>query len=174
MYLGGEVLVESLARITREVSIEPTQYLTPVWSFTSGSTDEGSTHTLLISSNPSPPSDTHLFYRITLSGLSNEAEIPDTTPNLDVVNYIPVEIIGGSAQLQWAFNDDNDYAEGDEIFTVTFYDHEDPVWANELGSSTITIGNILPVYTVTVSNSSRSFCSIIFCNIFVYSFPFCA
>ena len=154
MYLGGEVLVESLARITREVSIEPTQYLTPVWSFTSGSTDEGSTHTLLISSNPSPPSDTHLFYRITLSGLSNEAEIIDTTPNLDVVNYIPVEIIGGSAQLQWALSDDNDYAEGDEIFTVTFYDHEDPVWANELGSSTITIGNILPVYTVTVSNSS--------------------
>ena len=153
MYLGGKVLLQSVSKIDPQTILQPLQYNTPNFSFTSGSADEGSTYTVVVTqtvtASPAPPVTGSLFYYVQLG----TAEVNDfiTPPATDSTILQEVKYINNSGSLSFSFNDDNDYAEGDEIFTVRFYDHPDIDFANEVGTSTITIGNILPVYTMTLN-----------------------
>jgi len=161
MYLGGSVLVQKLLDVDLNGNpVAAPSYVTPSFSFNSGSSDEGSSFTVVASQNnntggtyPGSTVDgTYIFYYVEL----NQAETSDfaTPPPTDPVNLYPLFVSNDTGSVTFEFVDDADYAEGDEIFYVHFYDHENVNFARPLGTSTVTIGNVLPVYTVSLDVSS--------------------
>ena len=162
MYLGSSVLLESTAN--SETAEDATGadiefYNSPVYTVSSGTTTpEGSTYTVLIQQTqltpPAPPSYTNLFYYVELL----TAEVGDftTPPNLDSNNLTPIVLRQNTASFDFTFVDDNDYAEGDEVFNVHIYDGPSITRNRLIGTSVLTIGNILPVYTVVLDSYAET------------------
>jgi len=162
MYLGSSVLLESTAN--SETAEDATGadiefYNSPVYTVSSGTTTpEGNTYTVLIQQTqltpPAPPSYTNLFYYVELL----TAEVGDftTPPNLDSNNLTPIVLRQNTASFDFTFVDDNDYAEGDEVFNVHIYDGPSITRNRLIGTSVLTIGNILPVYTVVLDSYAET------------------
>ena len=161
MYLGSSVLLESTATAGTAEDVQGADiefYNSPVYTVSSGTTDEGSTYTVSVQQTmltpPAPPSYTNLFYYVEL--ISAELSDFSTAPNTDPNNLTAIVLFQNQASFDFTFVDDKDYVEGDEVFNVHVYDGPDINRSRLIGTSVVTIGNILPTYTVVLDSTSET------------------
>lgn len=147
MYLGGEVLKIQDANLKTIDSSENDTRLTPSYSISAASADEGSSTTVNITATNSP--DTTLKYYIEKL-MTTSVDFSDSLPfSLD--SALPLDIASNSGSVSLSFATDEEL-EGNETFAFLLYDYE----GRKLDSANINILDVVPEYTVNITNVDPS------------------
>lgn len=146
MYLGGSVLKIMNEELQTLDSAETDTRLTPTYSVSGGSSNEGTTGTVTVTATNSP--DTNLRYYIEhLTTSPTDFTVPRPPTDLSSAGNITITSNSGSVDLEYA---SDLLVEGGEVFAFKLYDWE----GRKLDSANITISDVVPQYTVNLDATS--------------------
>lgn len=146
MYLGGSVLKIMNDELQTLDSAETNTRLTPAYSISGGSSNEGTTGTVTVTATNSP--NTNLRYYIEhLSTSPIDFTIPRPPTDLSSAENITINSNTGSVDFEYA---SDLLVEGNEVFAFKLYDWE----GRKLDSANINISDVVPQYTVNLDATS--------------------